>query len=451
MSKRIIQIAWKIVLFAVTISFLIWIIVRPENRTIRKYPDRREVRFWHMWTGQWKEVVERIVNEFNESQDQYEVVPLSVPGAGADSKLLLSVAGGNPPDTMAQWNCVIPAWATRKVIQPLDSFMTPEELKHFRETCYPVIWKIGEYDSHFYGLCCGLNVRALYYRPSHFIEAGLDPDRPPKTISELDAMAEKLTRLGPDGKILRAGFIPDIHLFWSPCFGASFYDLETKELTIDTPQHLKVLQWIRSYRIKYGLDNIIKYEAAQQSGVQGQTDWPFITGAYSMVLDGQWRVEQLARYAPNLDYRTAPLPMEDTMGLPNAGYSNGNFMVIPSGAKCPQGAWEFMKFWSGISDPEKAATFYTWGGWLPINESIVNTKVFRDYQEKHPQWKTFVDLLPSENLHVSPPIYYQNFFIDRLWQMGQRVSRLIETPEEGIKIFSREIEQEQKRLKEWEE
>ena len=449
MNKRWLQIVLKLILAAVSLSFLAWVIVLPENRMARKYPHRQEVRFWHMWLGEWKGVVEKIVNEFNESQDQYEVVPLSIPGAEADTKFLLSVAGGNPPDVMAQWNCVIPAWATRNVIRPLDSFMTPEEFENFKETCFPVIWKIGEYNSHLYGLCCGLNVRALFYRPSHFIEAGLDPERPPKTVSELDAMAEKLTRLGPNKEIIRAGFVPDIPLFWAPSFGISYYDESTKELVIDTPLHLKMLEWCASYRHKYGLDNIIKFEAAQQSGASGQLDWPFITGGYSMVLDGQWRVEQISRFAPHLDYMTAPLPKEDAEGLENAGYSNGNFMIIPTGAKCPEGAWEFMKFWSGISNPERAALFYTWGGWMPINDSIVNTPVFQEYLAEHPQWKTFVDLLPSENLHVTPPVYYQNYFIDRLWQMGLRITKLVETPEEGIKSLVREIEQEKIRLKEW--
>lgn len=449
MTKRRFQILLKILLAAVSLVFFAWLLVRPESRAARKYPERQEVRFWHMWLGEWKDVVERIVDDFNESQDVYEVIPLSIPGAEADTKLLLSVAGGNPPDVMAQWNCVIPAWATRKVIRPLDDFMTPEEFQEFKDTCFPVIWKIGEYDSHLYGLCCGLNVRALYYRPSHFKEAGLDPDRPPRTVSELDAMAEKLTIVSPDGEIKRAGFVPDVPLFWSPPFGVSYYDSTTKELLIDTPGHLKLLEWVASYRTKYGLDNLIKFESAQQAGASGQLDWPFITGQYSMVLDGQWRVEQLARFAPDLDYRTAPLPMADEGGWENAGYSNGNFMIIPSGAKCAQGGWEFMKFWSGISDPERAAKFYTWGGWMPINDKVVKAQVFQEYLTAHPQWKTFVDLLPSENLDVSPPVYYQYYFIDRLWQMGQRVTKVGEDPKEAIRKLTQEIEREKKRLKEW--
>ncbi len=37
---------------------------------------RKKVRFWHMWTAEWKDVVDRIVDRFNKSQSEYEVEAL---------------------------------------------------------------------------------------------------------------------------------------------------------------------------------------------------------------------------------------------------------------------------------------------------------------------------------------------------------------------------------------
>src|ERR1051326_9118235 len=54
---------------------------------------RTEVVFWHMWTGEWEEVVNRIVARFNASQDRVRVQPLVVTG-DANTKLLLAIAGG---------------------------------------------------------------------------------------------------------------------------------------------------------------------------------------------------------------------------------------------------------------------------------------------------------------------------------------------------------------------
>lgn len=448
MKRERLKYTLKTALVILMVILLGSVLVNPGSRFERKYPERQEVIFWHMWTSTWKEVVDRIVERFNESQDEYEVIALSVPGSGADTKFLLSVVGGDPPDVMAQWNSVIPVWATRGVITPLDSFMTEEELAEFKESVFPVIWKIGAYEGHFYGLCVGLNVRAMYYRPSHFIEAGLDPARPPQTIEELDAMAVKLDRFDTQGNILRIGHNPGqgthAMLGWVASFGGGFYDYENQSVSINTPRNLKALQWIRSYSERLGPEKVIRFTSSLQSEFSG--DWSFINGAYSIVIDGQWRVEQLAKYAPELDYETAFIPMASEGGRPKAGFSNGNFMLIPKGAKCPEGAWKFMRFWSGLDHPEVAAEFYTWGGWLPIKQEIVDTPIFQQYLEQYPKFKTFVDTLSSPNLMIPPPVTYQNYLMDRLVQMEQRVVRMSVNPEQGLLELEREIEVERMKM-----
>ena len=443
--KRII-ITLRIITALVLVGGLCLLVFSPAGRVHRQYPKRQKVVFWHMWTAEWKVVVDRIVDRFNKSQDEYEVVALSVPTGGSAPKLLMGVAGGDPPDVMAQWEGVIPSWATRKALLPLDTLMSEEELREFRRTTFPIIWKVGAFERHLYGLCVGLNMFALYYRPSHFTTAGLDPNKPPRTIEELDAIGGRLYKRDKNGNLLRIGFFPTVIMprvnfisSWTPCFGGSFYDEANGHLTINTPENMRTLRWLRSYTERYGLDRILRFTSSLQSGTSGDMDWPFITGAFSMVLDGQWRVEQLAKYAPELDYRTAPIPPAASGGRIAAGYSNGNYMVIPAGAKCPKGAWKFMRFWSGLDNPTRAAEFYTWGGWLPINQQIVDAPAYQQYIRKYPQFKTFVDLLPSPNLQVAPPVTYQNYFIDRLSEMEQQVIRLSLSPETAMRRLEQEM------------
>src|SRR5262245_38391223 len=91
----------QVLLAAAAVAAVAWLAwPRPPRRA---YPGRIPVRFWHMWTAESEQVVERIVDRFNRSQDRYEVIPLSIPSRGADTKFLLSVVGGDPPDCMAEW------------------------------------------------------------------------------------------------------------------------------------------------------------------------------------------------------------------------------------------------------------------------------------------------------------------------------------------------------------
>jgi multiple sugar transport system substrate-binding protein len=407
---------------------------------------RKKVRFWHMWTAEWKDVVDKIVDRFNKSQDKYEVEALSAPSAGADSKFILGVMGGDPPDVMAQWNPIIPPWADDGLLRPLDELMSPEEKRKFDAEAYPVVKKLGTYKGRLYGMSIGINRQALYYIPKHLRDAGLDPDHFPTTLEELDAWGRKLNQFDKNKNLVRLGWGPGGILNFFPLYGGGLYDYRQNQLTIETPQNLAALKYLDSTRKRLGYDNVIRYNSGlDMNSFSG--GWPFIGGAFSITPDGQWRVEQIRKYAPNLEYRTAPIPPPKG-GLTFAGHANGNFMVVPMDAKEPAGAWEFIKFWSGLTDPNTAAEFYTWGGWLPLTPAIAKAPIYQEYLRKYPQFKTFVDLMPTENAGVLPPVPFQEYLGDQLAKMEDGVLRGTFTPEQGLHNFAKSIDAEVRRRKE---
>ncbi|HZH97530.1 MAG TPA: extracellular solute-binding protein, partial [Fimbriimonadaceae bacterium] len=170
-------------------------------------------------------------------------------------------------------------------------------------------------------------------------------------------------------------------------------------------------------------------------------------GAYSVTVAGAYRVEQIGKYAPNLEYRTAPIPPPKG-GIAKAGDSGGNFMIMPKTAKNREGAWKFVKFWSGLDDPARAAEFYTWGGWLPLSPAIAESPIYQEYLRKYPQFKTFLDMLPSEHLHTVPPVPYQVFLMDQIGRIQDKALRGTVTPKEALQELKREVENEVQRRKE---
>ncbi|MCY3021408.1 MAG: ABC transporter substrate-binding protein [Planctomycetota bacterium] len=406
----------------------------------RSYPQREPVRFWHMWSGEWKDVVDGIAAEFNKSQDKYEVIALSVPGASADYKFLLAVAGGDPPDCMAQWNQVIPAWADQGMLVPLDTLMSPAEWQDFQASAYPVALKIGCYKGHLYGVTTGINIWGCYYNPAHLRDAGLDPDNFPTDLDEVWAWGQKLNRYDENGNLTRMGFLPGWCQMYVPVFGGSFYDPGADQVTIYTPANLHALTWLADKHKELGYDKVVRFQSMLNTG-GFSTEWPFISGQYSITVDGQWRVEQLAKYAPDLKYRTAPIPPPKG-GKPLAGWSNGNFMIIPKGARHVAGAWEFIKFWSGVENPERAAKFYTRGGWLPLSPKIARAPVYQEYLRKYPQFKTFLDVLPSENIQTSAPVPYQVFLGDMIGRADDFAMRGTLAPAQALKDLERNVAQE---------
>ncbi len=417
-----------------------------DEMAARKYPNRIPVRFWHMWSAEWKAVVDKIVDRYNKSQDKYEVIALSVPGSAADTKFLLGSIGGSPPDVMAQWNPVIPTWAQEGVITPFDDLMSPQEKATFDHDAYPVVKAVGAYKGKIYGIAIGINLMEIYYLPQQFREAGLDPDKFPTTLEGLVADGQKLDRRDANGHLTHLGFLPGSYQQMTPYFGGGFYDPSRDKLTLDTQQNLEALSFLAAERKRLGFDEVTRFQAGlnTQSAAGG---WPFITGAYSAVVDGQWRVEQLAKYAPKLVYRTAPIPAP-VGGVAGSGYGNGNFMVIPRSAKEKAGAWDFVKFWSGITHPERAAEFYTMGGWLPLSDKVANAPIYQAYIKKYPQFKTFVDAVRSPKIQVAPPVPYQVFVNDQVQKAEDFALRGTLTPQAALAGLQSAVDEEVKRRKE---
>lgn len=403
---------------------------------------RTEVVFWHMWTGEWEQVVNRIVARYNSSQDRTRVRPLVVTG-DANTKLLLALAGGAPPDLMVQWNQVIPAWAHKGALIPLDSLMSPEEYTALKAWMYPAARDIGTYDGHLYGLCLSFNVWCLLQNAAMLREAGLDPDHSPRTIAELDAYAEKLFRADSRGKLDRAGFIPTGIHHWATVFGGELYDPSTGRVTANHPRVVAALEWMVSYSRRYDLDRIVSFQAglAQQIGAT----YPFIGRKFAMLSDGQWRVEDMRKFAPAMEYRVSPLPYPPG-GRPRASHVNGNFLVLPRGARRQREALEFARFWSGWRNERNGAEIATWGGWIPASPSITRQPPYQEYLRQNPHFRTFLEVAGSPNVRITPRIPVQAFYWDRLVAAEEAALRLRKTPQQALDDVTHEVQRELDRV-----
>ena len=289
----------------VALAAFLFLLVGCAAPTDRKFPEREVVRFWHPWTAEWEGVVRRIADRFNASQTRYEVVPLSVPGGDATrTKFMLAVSGGDPPDVVATWENVLPLWARDGIVRPLDPFMSPVDRAAYAAT-YPVARKAGAYQGKIYGLSVGLNVPALYYRPAVLRAAGL-PDRPPRTLEEEARWGDALDQKAADGSLKRLGLLPGDLRDLAPYFGGGY-----EGGRIDTPGNRAALAWIARQREKVGFDRYVRFQVGlglDSAGGSGGDSWPFVAGRYGMAVDGQWRVEQVAKSAPQIarEYLTAP-------------------------------------------------------------------------------------------------------------------------------------------------
>ena len=397
------------------------------NRDTDGVVQTEEVVFWHFWGGQDRAVVDHIVEKFHQSQDRYRVRAIAMPGNNLQAKLFLSVAGGDPPDLVNQDDPVLADWAQRGVIEPFSNFAREHDIEAVEEQLFPAALKMSTVDGKLWGLCNGLDIRALYYNQTALDKAGLTF---PHSTAELDSIAEHFAPpldVAAGGRLPRTvGFLPDTRRLWAwaPVFGGGFYDDQSRRPTIDSDQNRAALKWMSDYRHRYGSDNLAAFRQGDQS-LPGKT-FPLLpigpdedVGRYVVMMDGQWRVRDIAAFekkrraagGKSLQFGVCPLPPPDHgEGRSNAGWVNGNFFVVPAGAKCGEGAWAFAKFWIGIHDPNEAAQWYADGGWIPVTRDVVESPVFKKQLTVTPLLVPFVELAQSPHQFPTPVVPGAAFF-----------------------------------------
>lgn len=369
---------------------------------------RKEVLFWHFWGGEDRAVVEDIVRRFNQSQNVHRVRAIAMPGNNLDLKFFLSVAGGDPPDLLNQDDPVVADWASRGVLQPLRELATAEEYAEMQQSLLPAARALATYDGEFYALASGLDVRALYVNRTLLAEHNLQP---PKTLAELDHVATTVSP--PGGELRRVGYLPDPRRLWAwgVVFGGEFYDKQQARITAADPAIVRALEWMSGYAEKYGPSQMLEFRTGDQS-LPG-TPFPLLADRrYAMIMDGQWRVRDIRGYRNQQqadgnvadEFDVVPLPPPPG-GKSNAGWVNGNFFVVPRQAKNPEGAWQFMKFWSGLAGNQKqAAIACAAGGWIPATQQVVEQKEYQQLLDREPLMRKFVELATSENQQPTPAI-----------------------------------------------
>lgn len=321
---------------------------------------------WGRQIGPNDKGLDDVIRRFEELHPNVRVHMLGM-GAGRmnPQKLMTAIVGGVPPDVVFQDRFAVPDWAYLGAFEPLDTLIERDKLIDPRtpteDKYYPAPWTEATFQGHVYAIPFMADSRALYWNRAVFkaksrelLEAGLDPTRPPRTWSETLAYSKVLTEFEENGALKRAGFMPNFGNSWLYMYAfqnnASFMSADGRECTLNTPESREALQFmVDGYRVLGGMDNSEKFRL----GLKGEESDPFFTGQIAMKIDGDWFMPGIAKYAPTLDFGTAPPPIPDDRYSGVGRFQNeskkfiswaGGFChVIPKGARNKEMAWEFIK------------------------------------------------------------------------------------------------------------
>ncbi len=127
---------------------------------------------------------------------------LTMTGDKADSMFLMSMAGDTSPDVFYVNFRQYYNYIDQGFCRSLDDLISrnPDSMQRANPTVRKVL---RSFDGHIYAVPWYQVAMGLYYRKDHFLEAGLDPGKPPKNWDEFYYCAQKLAESKPG----REGFI----------------------------------------------------------------------------------------------------------------------------------------------------------------------------------------------------------------------------------------------------
>jgi ABC-type glycerol-3-phosphate transport system substrate-binding protein len=404
------------------------------------------VDYWEKWNGFEADAMRSIVDTFNRSQDRIEVHFLPVDEV--DTKLLLAASSGHPPDIAGLWSENIPDFAEKGALTPLDGALAKAGLGP--DTYLPVYWELCRHRGFTWGLPTTPACVALFYNKRLFRAAGLDPERPPRTMAELNEMSRRLTvveieragrrarvpftdltpeeRAGKHFTLVQVGQLPqDAGMYtaeWGYWFGARYYDGDGHILAND-PGMLATYAWLRETSETYGVDNLRDFGGS--FGIQQSGQTPFLGGYEAMVVQGPWWPNFIAKYAPGLDWGVAPCPAVE--GVARGGpltVAQTDVVVIPRGAAHPREAFEFIRYLQRQDVAERLASAQ--------QKFTALRRVSDGFLAHHPNpaIRLFLELARSPEAKVLPRLSMWHEYNAEMSVATERVLNLSYTPAQAL-------------------
>jgi ABC-type glycerol-3-phosphate transport system substrate-binding protein len=445
-----------------------------ESGSDRTRDGRVIVNYWEKWTGFEGEAMQAVVDDFNASQDRIKVEKLTV--STIDRKLMLATAGGNPPDVSGLWSHNICVFAEKGALTPLDGYL--EEAGITRDDYIPVFWDLCKHHDIMWALPSTPATVALHWNKKLFREAGLDPDKPPRSLEELDRMGEQLTiveverdgekvrmrypemteeeKIAKEFTIVQLGYTPSEPGWWNSMwtfwFGGRLWDGD-RTITANNKPTVASYEWMQSYPEKYGLKNLRTFGASFGNFSSPQN--PFLAGQVAMEIQGVWMYNFIDKYSPQLEWGAAPFPSVDPKHLPNVTLAECDTLVIPNGAKHPDEAFEFIKYVNSRKAMEKLN--------LGQRKFSALKDISPGFIKEHPNpyIEVFIELAKSPNAHFAPKMSILNEYLDEMLVASDQIMSLTSTPQESLDAVQKRVQWKfdrvmrrwdlvkEERLKEW--
>ncbi|WP_457580481.1 ABC transporter substrate-binding protein [Ensifer canadensis] len=313
----------------------------------------------------------KYIKQWEEKNSGWKVTPEVVGWAQCQDKATTLAAAGTPVAMAYVGSRTLKEFAQNDLIVPVP--MTDEEKKSY----YPNIVDTVTFDDNQWGVPVAFSTKALYWNKDLFKQAGLDPEKPPKTWAEEIEFAKIIKeKTGVAGYGLPAKtFDNTMHQFMHWVYTNNGKVIDGDKIVIDSPEVLAALQAYKDIT-PYSVEGATAYEQNEMRAI-------FLDGKVGMLQSGSGAAVRLKD--TKVDWGVAALP------LGPSAKGEGTLLITDSlaifkGSGVEEKAIEFAKF---ITSPGPQGEYELQGaaGLTPLRPS----PMVDEFVKKDPYWQPFID------------------------------------------------------------
>lgn len=353
------------------------------------------VSFWHFFSDREAKVIQSVVDDF---EKKYPKIKVDVHSGQDDEKLQKAIATGSKVDVGLSYSTdIVGNFCSNGAFRSLNKVIERDkvDMDQFSDT----VKSYTEYKGTRCAMPMLADVYGLYYNKDLLQAAGYTA--PPKSLTELESMAEKLTTFNGDGSIKTLGFNPTMGWYensaahYGPAAGAEWLKSDGKSAVGSSDGWKQLMTWQKGFVDKIGWDKLNAFTSGL--GQEFSADNAFQTGQVAMNLDGEYRTAFIDDQAKKLNYGTAPFPTaDDHTELYGGGYITGNIIGISKGSTHPELAWALLKYLTTDTDAV-----------VKLANGLKNVPTTKDALaspklEVSEQFKTFLDISSDKNVQTTP-------------------------------------------------
>ncbi len=323
--------------------------------------------------GPLTKVVDSIVADFEAENPDIDVNAIYA-GNYDDTRIkaLSALKSGEPAQLSVMFSIDAYDLIEQDLIVPFEDVIETEEEKAWLDSFYPALMANGKIEGKTWGVPFQRSTIVAYYNKDMFREAGLDPEKAPKTWDELVEMGKALTTDEHHGLMIPSTGYP-YWMFQALAIqnGKELMSKDGLSTNFDDSKVVETLEFWKSLSTEHGImpEGTVEWGTLRQAFLEGET---------AMMWHSTGNLTAVKNNA-EFDFGVAMLPKKERLGSPTGG---GNFYIFKDASEDErQAALELIKF---MTSPEQAAKWSIETGYMGISPAAYETDALQAYTQEFP-------------------------------------------------------------------